>query len=38
MFTSQKLLINKSGQKGVDRDKFIQELVNEYYSTTDTGI
>lgn len=37
MFTSQRQLIRNSGQKGVDRREFLQELVNEFYESTSLG-
>jgi len=33
MFTSRKQLITKSGNKGVDRFEYLQELVNEFHQS-----
>lgn len=38
MFTSRKQLIKKSGNKGVDRFEYLQELVNEFHQSTSLGV
>ena len=38
MFTSRKQLITKSGNKGVDRFEYLQELVNEFHQSASLGV
>ena len=37
MYNSTSDLIKRSGKKGVDRPHFLKELVDEFYSSTNTG-
>ena len=38
MFTTRNQLIKKSGNKGVDRFEYLQELVNEFRQSTSLGV